>query len=608
MLAWFRRPWSKQVTFWLLACASATAVAIILMSATGQDDSHITYWAAKVLADHGEIVNHSGDRVEQSSSLLLTLILACAYKLLPFAIPTLGYVAGIVFGWLAVRRVASCGSDRFSTHPLLAPLAAITSPLLCYWMLSGMETTLVAWLYVSHALEVSQILDGRRRVLTLRVALLAFAVAAVRPETAFVCMAADAGLVFVFALRRLRFARRRTHMHPRWPRLVALLAIHLGAVACVVLFRIVYFHSAFPQPVAAKSGPVTGAVVLGGLKYLWNQLTRVDMVALLCALVFSTLAAAIALFARRRVTVLPVVVSALVLAHGALVVAVGGDWMAVGRFVALAAPLLSILAIWAIQQVFERCWLRRVALSALVVCNGLGLLKVAMKEAPGRPLWIQLQSDSVIQANATGFDFPWVDRANQTHTRDALFAGELADVVRDILAYKRPVVIMSGQAGMVMYYVASRYFGRVRFIDRHGLTTRDLMRAQRELGLGVASTGLVVSTDQFLALAASRPEDDLMPDVIFDIAPDRRKAAERLGYVCVYEQTGRMSASSPEGPGPRQAGPRRRASFTVQGGVYQFVAIRREIAKLLGVADAPPRKLEWNPVPTTDARLRNHAR
>ena len=58
------------------ACALSTATAVTLLSATGQDDTHITYWAARALAEHGVIVNHAGARVEQSSSLLLTLVLA----------------------------------------------------------------------------------------------------------------------------------------------------------------------------------------------------------------------------------------------------------------------------------------------------------------------------------------------------------------------------------------------------------------------------------------------------------------------------------------------------------------------------------------------------
>ncbi|AUX28516.1 MULTISPECIES: hypothetical protein [Sorangium] len=49
--------------------AAFVLLGFVLLSAPGHDDSHITYWAAHTLEEHGQILNYNGERVEQSSSL-----------------------------------------------------------------------------------------------------------------------------------------------------------------------------------------------------------------------------------------------------------------------------------------------------------------------------------------------------------------------------------------------------------------------------------------------------------------------------------------------------------------------------------------------------------
>src|SRR4029077_16251883 len=61
----------------------------------GQDDTYITYWAARTVAEHGQILNYNGARVEQSSSLALVVILGVLSKALPLSLPTLGYLTGV---------------------------------------------------------------------------------------------------------------------------------------------------------------------------------------------------------------------------------------------------------------------------------------------------------------------------------------------------------------------------------------------------------------------------------------------------------------------------------------------------------------------------------
>src|SRR6185312_6928148 len=75
---------------------------LVAMSSTGRDDTHITYWAAHALRETGRIVNYNGDPVEQSSTLLFTLLLAGVNLVTGIDFPLLGGLLGLLFGVLAV--------------------------------------------------------------------------------------------------------------------------------------------------------------------------------------------------------------------------------------------------------------------------------------------------------------------------------------------------------------------------------------------------------------------------------------------------------------------------------------------------------------------------
>src|SRR3954469_16024318 len=77
-------------------------LAVLLFGQGGQDDTYITFWPARALAEHGQILNYNGVRLEQSSSLSLVVVLAILYKLLPLSMPTIGFLTSMAFGMLTV--------------------------------------------------------------------------------------------------------------------------------------------------------------------------------------------------------------------------------------------------------------------------------------------------------------------------------------------------------------------------------------------------------------------------------------------------------------------------------------------------------------------------
>ena len=64
----------------IVAALLGLALAILLFGQGGQDDTYISYWPARALAEHGEIVNYNGLRLEQSSSLSLVVLLSLLFK------------------------------------------------------------------------------------------------------------------------------------------------------------------------------------------------------------------------------------------------------------------------------------------------------------------------------------------------------------------------------------------------------------------------------------------------------------------------------------------------------------------------------------------------
>ena len=93
---------------------------------------------------------------------------------------------------------------------------------------------------------------------------------------------------------------------------------------------------------------------------------------------------------------------------------------------------------------------------------------------------------------------------------------------------------------MVVYHLALRHFGRIRFVDRHGLSVPWPAEIRREVNAYSEPFGVHMPMTAFLATIAARPE--LRPDAIFEIRAHRIKAAQRAGYRRIHEQKGRATS------------------------------------------------------------------
>lgn len=496
----------------------------LLFPSSGRDDLYLTLWPAHTLATQGAILNVNGEAVEQSSSLLQVVLLGALDRLVPLPLPTLAWLAGVAAAVGCVLLTARVAARLGPEYRGAAWLVATATPLV-YWSFSGMETSLAALLGLAVVAGWSGFLGGAGRRWPAPAAWLAtLAFLAVRPEAVAVLACTLAGAL-VLALRV------RDGSAGGLARLGLVTAAGFALLAAV---RLTLFGALFPQPVIAKAfvplaGEGLAAALRSGSAYALASLASPFALAVwlgLAAAVLAVLAAA----ARRSVPAFERIAALFCLAYLGFVCTTGGDWMEGGRLLVPWLPPLLLLAAGALGR---RAGARRgAAIASLAVLQLAGTVAFARSQSTGVPLWQLLAHGAAAEA-----PFGWSEAANRVHQRDAAPIAALGDVIERIARETgQPVVLLSGQMGMVAYYLALEHPGRVRFIDADGLATRQVTRK----GFAGLRAAWQHSWWEVLRLAPERLETLLgtaRPDVIYDLGGPPPDLASR-GYVVAFEQHG----------------------------------------------------------------------
>ena len=536
----------------------------------GQDDTYITYWSAHALSELGEIVNYNGDRVEQSSSLGLVILLGALRTLLPVSVPVLGYITGLgAFIWtLWLSNLLGAHLVGFQRAWMVVTTVG-TVNFFAYWSTSGTEISLTVatalWVVLELSRAASEKTISMRGVARVAAATLVFA--SMRPETPLIAT----GLCVVTAL----VAYLDLDRHESWAPIRVSLA-GLLPVCVIVLFRLAYFGHALPNPALTKSQAFFPA---DGLRYLLEAAANGNPLLLL------GLAAAVPqLFPlRNRVQSLPsILLTLLASAYLVFIIWSGGDWMRGGRFFALLATP-AVLATYSAVGRLGNTWIVTVAAS-LIGINMIATLQFARSGEPeGRPLWTAPAAVASLR-DRVGSGYAGIELANKIHGRDAVVAEQLRAIVSRASGHLgRPVTILSGQAGLIAYEVFRDHYGSARFLDLWNITSRDLldclgMRPFRPTIIGTAHNLSDV-------LSGLRDEGDLcglgqLPDVYLGERLRDPRALTSHGYVIVYYQTGVVRDSKSEGWS--------RGRSIADG----HIAVRRDLARAL---DLPPARVwEWD--------------
>lgn len=567
----------------VVAALLCSALAVILWSQGGQDDCYITYWAARALAEHGQILNYNGLRLEQSSSLSLVLLLALVYRLTPLSMPVVAYCvslgAGVATMLLAVRVGRRMGLR--SRAGLVAALG--TFGCFSYWATSGMETALTTAAGLWFIDECTRATEECRRWCWLRFGAAAFLFAAARPEAPLLLVGLALLAIAIAAVSR------RSGSHSRWRAL--LLPMGRAGVAASVVgllfgFRRLYFHAWWPNPALMKVG---GFNAQDGARYLWDVGLETGAFPLLLFL------AGLVVLVVRRVrgagNATAELVASLGLAQLAFLVASGGDWMQGARFLALIVPSVVLTGFLALEQ-FAPAASGRAGLAALYAAANLvfALQLLHQGAVEGQPLWTMGGVFARFDARVKDpHQFSRVELLNKMHRRDAVTVSELLPIADALVAQvkTRPIQVMTGQAGMTAYHLASRHFRRVNILDLWSLTDRQLLDCLPRGTVSAGKWGTFISQDRPLREHAeiSKRCGLPLPDIFYNAVLDDFLIPlfAQLDYVVLYHQVGRIKNSEGQ------------SFFPSNAEADGYVAVRRNLALAAGLQQRPIWHWDLNP-------------
>lgn len=268
--------------------------------------------------------------------------------------------------------------------------------------------------------------------------------------------------------------------------------------------------------------------------------------------------------------------------------------MAGARFLAPAVPLIVVVGMGAIEVVTKRKAVTVVAGSLLILANLFCYVRfVHAGEGEGRPAWWAWQAAKRFRERTGEHRFSFVELANKQHVRDAITVRRLLPVIDEAVQNRtEPLSIMSGQAGMIAYYVFASHFGKVQFLDLWSLTTRELYDC---LSPEIMPPTMWGTSHDLPTIFKQRKQLESCglrtPDIFVNecLSQHVRKWLGRNGYVLVFNQVG--AVKSHESEEVERLVPGRMAACG-------FIAVHKPLAKQLGLK--PARDWRWNLNPGGD--------
>lgn len=533
--------------FSLALCTLPVWLYGLLCGSTGHDDSHITFWQAQALLDYGDLRNYNGERIEQSSSLLMTLLTALTALVTRLSVVDSGYLLNLCAAMFTLWLVWKLALQTGISKPWLPAALTALTPYFSYWAWSGMETTLAAacvMLFIATLFTWLQQFAGIRSA---SLFLSALALAAVRPEMVLL------GSVFLLV----------TTVLLRRPALL----LFITPFFLLSLWRYHYFGQWFPNPVYAKSGVTDAEQLQRGWEY-FQRLFRHPVAAIGVTITLIAFLVSCIACCRSRCKNIPLLLCCLwVMLYGAFVIASGGDWMKEGRFwVPLIAPLWLAICFTFLSE--KRSRVTRYVLPLILILYTPFFINTYNL---GTPIWNYSHQKSI-----TGDQASFFETTNREHLRDwqALYA--LQKLVPELNpTSEKSLTIISKQMGMVNFHLSQAFHGKFRVWDMAGLVDNTLRNCAVMAQDGFDKQGLRINYRKFFErLPQAEKECGLHPpDIIYDIygwgettpLPDFLRSQ---GYRIIFKQTGRVDVK----PG---------IDITAQ----EMIAVREELLQGLSIQD-----------------------
>lgn len=483
----------------------AAAASFALFGASGRDDPYITFSAAEAIMESGRLVNINGDPIEQSTTLLLTLLLAGLGSLTGVSVPLLGWIVGFT-ALAAIAPVAHAilRQTLTSTRALVAATVVTITPPLMYWSASGAEQSLAILLTLILALLLTQIpTHDRRPWLAPAAGLVSALLFLARPDLGLSAIAATALMTVLATIQS-----QRTQL----AYLGAITGLQIILVGVISLIRYVITGTPLPQPLSAKVGTSVIEQTLRGLDYFIANALDPWFIA------FLVVAGIVVWKTRLRhlsTASTFLLVNAAALTSGTILS--GGDWMELGRFFAAPATFLIIALLSFAGQLSHRLFI--VLASVLLLSSTVTLLiwsaAPASVESRGSNPFSRWELSTTGSPGLPPTLSTPFNRWNADHLGDSYFLGAAVPKVATVLDSDatKEFTIASGQGGLIPYFLRQQFGDRIRFIDRFQLMTDDFADCDLQAG----AYGSFISWNQWEEFAGDCAPP--LPDMLFSIGP-----------------------------------------------------------------------------------------
>jgi hypothetical protein len=546
--------------FALLLLALSTG----LFLSTSLDDIYLTYWPAHTLSTQGQILNYNGERLEQSSSLLHVALLASLARLSHLSFPLLAFLTALISGILTVfatKRLATLIDPSVSGYSSLLLLS--TCPFFVYYAVNTLETALAALLVTLLLICIQRFLFQGAGLPRLAICIMLFL--SVRAET-FLLLAVPILALLIWSLIFPSLPGPLTSGLLR-RRLLVILSLCIGLQLAICGFRYFYFGDYVPHTVSAKISTLSYERLKTGFLYLFGQSVAVGRVKAIVRWYFPfglTVVTVILLNAanliknlhfRRTAASMPrkLFPFLFMASYFMYVILVGGDWMEGGRFLVPVLPVLFVLLTADIRLYLPSRTLlaRLLPIIVLVSYHMVGNYLFAEQISRGRPLWSYLAHNQSSDGDLRQIlqSYSWVEIVARGHLRDTPVIAELEKIIASQPA-NRSLTVMSHQGGMVLYYLAKQFFGRIEFIDLCGVFSSHVGSCRQVIDRPSFQTpnnlGTVIPWEYYFEHKERLQKECNFPtpDVIFDLYSSENllNLLEQNGYAVVFKSRGYIKA------------------------------------------------------------------
>lgn len=542
---------SRKAVVVSLLTITLSILAFSLFSSSGRDDVYITYWASYSLSHWGEIINYNGMPVEQSSSLLHTVLLAVLNFFTGIKLHLIGPLFSLICAFLTLLQTYKLGKKWNHEVGIISAIILSTSTFFVYWSISGLESTLMAFLSVSLvyylAVYFTKLRTWRRNVFIFCL-ILSFIL--IRPENIFVIFSMLVGFAGLFIILHLR---GNHNLYQQTNTFLFLSNISFTAILIMILFRYYYFGDLFPQPVTAKLSGITLSSIENGYEYLKKNFSfgmgEFKFIISLSSICYISKK----IFTAKRLKVnfyffVTLFSFLFITAYISFILLSGGDWMEGGRFIAPILPFTSLLIAYTVSELPLIKWTKVAAVMLLVVLQLGIMLQFAAEQSTGVPINRGIHFYRNYDRQLTTKNYSWFELTNRVHLRDIPMIDQLEKIIGDLKAESdEPIQILTKQMGMIPYFLSLEYYGDIEFTDLRGLTDRKFSRCVDKFYLQKSTAGIQVDLIHYLNNHELYKElcGIQQPHIIFTLGSHMTQELANIeAYQIIYRQEGLIESGS----------------------------------------------------------------